>query len=103
MVIGALAWLLVAGEGGPAACAGLALLLGGATGNVTDRIIHGAVTDFLEISPFQSIQPKDEHSLPYTSPMTQAERSHLREIFAGEVRELERTLGWDCRRWLGDR
>jgi signal peptidase II len=27
----------------------LALLLGGATGNVTDRIIHGAVTDFLEV------------------------------------------------------
>ena len=49
VVICALAWLLVAGQGGAAACAGLALLLGGATGNVTDRIIHGAVTDFLEV------------------------------------------------------
>ncbi len=49
VVICALAWLLVAGQGGPAACAGLALLLGGATGNVTDRIIHGAVTDFFEV------------------------------------------------------
>jgi len=29
--------------------AGLALLLGGATGNVTDRILHGAVTDFFEV------------------------------------------------------
>ncbi|MGB8325848.1 MAG: signal peptidase II, partial [Candidatus Acidiferrum sp.] len=29
--------------------AGLALLLGGAAGNITDRIIHGAVTDFLEV------------------------------------------------------
>jgi len=48
-VICALAWLLVAGQGGAAAGAGLALLLGGATGNVTDRIIHGAVTDFLEV------------------------------------------------------
>src|SRR6266852_5265019 len=28
---------------------GIALLLGGATGNVTDRIIHGAVTDFFEV------------------------------------------------------
>ncbi len=27
----------------------LALLLGGATGNVTDRIVHGAVTDFFEV------------------------------------------------------
>jgi signal peptidase II len=49
VVICALAWLLVAGQGGPAASAGLALLLGGATGNVTDRILHGAVTDFFEV------------------------------------------------------
>ena len=48
-VICALAWLLVAGQGGAMACAGLALLLGGATGNVTDRILHGAVTDFFEV------------------------------------------------------
>jgi signal peptidase II len=31
------------------AAAGLSLLLGGATGNVTDRILHGAVTDFFEV------------------------------------------------------
>ncbi|MGC1618743.1 MAG: signal peptidase II [Candidatus Acidiferrum sp.] len=48
-VICVLAWLLVAGQGGPMASAGLALLLGGATGNLTDRILHGAVTDFLEV------------------------------------------------------
>jgi signal peptidase II len=45
VVIGALAWLFVKGH----AAAGLALLLGGATGNVTDRIVHGAVTDFFEV------------------------------------------------------
>lgn len=49
VVICVLAWLLVAGQGGATACAGLALLLGGATGNLTDRIIHGAVTDFFEV------------------------------------------------------
>jgi signal peptidase II len=49
VVICALAWLLVAGQSGAMACAGLALLLGGATGNVTDRILHGAVTDFFEV------------------------------------------------------
>ncbi|MGB8472743.1 MAG: signal peptidase II [Candidatus Acidiferrum sp.] len=49
VVIGALAWLLVAGQGGPVAAAGIALLLGGAAGNLTDRILHGAVTDFLEV------------------------------------------------------
>jgi len=49
-VIGGLAWLFVAGHsGGSLTAAGLALLLGGATGNVTDRIVHGAVTDFFEV------------------------------------------------------
>jgi len=49
-VIAALAWLFVAGHsGGALTAAGLALLLGGATGNVTDRIVHGAVTDFFEV------------------------------------------------------
>jgi len=50
IVIAVLAWLLVASHsGGRLTVAGLALLLGGATGNVTDRILHGAVTDFFEV------------------------------------------------------
>jgi signal peptidase II len=49
-IIAALAWLLVTSKSGNTmAIAGLALLLGGATGNVTDRIVHGAVTDFFEV------------------------------------------------------
>jgi len=50
IIIGFIAWLLVASRyGGALQAAGLALLLGGATGNVTDRILHGPVTDFLEV------------------------------------------------------
>ena len=56
LIIGALAisciiaWLLVTSPNLSALHAtGLALLLGGATGNLTDRILHGAVTDFLEV------------------------------------------------------
>ena len=50
LVIGVLAWLLVAGKiPSPLGNAGLALLLGGAAGNVADRIFHGAVTDFFEL------------------------------------------------------
>jgi signal peptidase II len=49
IVIAVLAWLLVASHSGGRFTAGLALLLGGATGNVTDRILHGAVTDFFEV------------------------------------------------------
>lgn len=50
IVIAVLAWYLVAAKGiSSHAAAGLALLLGGATGNLTDRILHGAVTDFFEV------------------------------------------------------
>jgi signal peptidase II len=49
-IIAIIAWLLVASANLTAlSAAGLALLLGGATGNLTDRILHGAVTDFLEV------------------------------------------------------
>lgn len=50
LIIGFLAWLFVTSRSaGALQAAGLALLLGGATGNVTDRILHGPVTDFLEV------------------------------------------------------
>jgi signal peptidase II len=50
IVIAILAWYLVAGSAVSArAAAGLTLLLGGATGNITDRILHGGVTDFFEV------------------------------------------------------
>jgi signal peptidase II len=50
IIIALIAWLLVASRNATALyAAGLALLLGGATGNLTDRIVHGAVTDFLEV------------------------------------------------------
>jgi len=50
VIIAMIAWYLVAAAGvSSRAAAGLALLLGGATGNLTDRILHGAVTDFFEV------------------------------------------------------
>jgi signal peptidase II len=50
LVIALLVWLLATGRaGGSLAQAGLALILGGAAGNALDRLIHGGVTDFLEV------------------------------------------------------
>jgi signal peptidase II len=62
LIVALIAWLLVAGRQPTSLnAAGLALLLGGATGNVTDRIIHGAVTDFLVVwlraLPWQIFNP----------------------------------------------
>jgi signal peptidase II len=48
-VIALLAWLLVTGRaGGRLAQCGLALILGGAAGNVLDRVLHRSVTDFID-------------------------------------------------------
>ena len=45
-----IAWMLFAAKINTSIGAfGLALLLGGAAGNVSDRILHGAVTDFFEV------------------------------------------------------
>jgi len=49
-VIVLLGWLLAADRaGGPLGRAGLALILGGAAGNLMDRLLHGSVTDFFEV------------------------------------------------------
>jgi signal peptidase II len=50
VIIGVIAWMLVASRHmSSTSAAGLALLMGGAAGNMTDRILHGPVTDFLQV------------------------------------------------------
>jgi len=49
-VILLLVWLLIAGHAGNVESqAGIALIAGGAAGNLVDRLLHGGVTDFLEL------------------------------------------------------
>jgi signal peptidase II len=53
-----LAWIIVTGRaGGAMAQCGLALILGGAAGNALDRVMHGSVTDFLEVRLWTYIWP----------------------------------------------
>ncbi len=48
--IAALGWLLLTSASATwRTPAGISLLIGGAAGNLTDRILHGAVTDFFEV------------------------------------------------------
>ncbi len=45
-----LGWLLAAGRaGGGWSRYGMAMILGGAAGNVMDRLVHGSVTDFIDV------------------------------------------------------
>jgi len=57
-VVALLIWLLIAGHaGGTASQAGLALIAGGAAGNLLDRLLHGGVTDFLELRAGSFVWP----------------------------------------------
>ena len=57
-VMALLGWMIVTGRaGGAMAQCGLALILGGAAGNALDRVIHGGVTDFLEVRLWTYIWP----------------------------------------------
>ena len=58
VVIVMLLWLLIAGRAGDTWCqAGLALIAGGAAGNLLDRLLHGGVTDFLELHAGSFVWP----------------------------------------------
>lgn len=59
-----------------------------------------SVCDFLKVEHFKNIKPKNKHSLPYTSQMSDRERKHLQFIFEHEIRGIERVLSWDCSNWL---
>jgi signal peptidase II len=57
-VMAFLVWMIVTNRaGGALAECGLALILGGAAGNALDRLIHGGVTDFLEVRLWKYIWP----------------------------------------------
>jgi signal peptidase II len=57
-VMALLGWMIVKERvGGAVAQCGLALILGGAAGNALDRVIHGGVTDFLEVRLWTYIWP----------------------------------------------
>jgi signal peptidase II len=47
VAVGIVSWMLVREPGKKLLCAGLALILGGAIGNVVDRVAYGHVVDFV--------------------------------------------------------
>ncbi|GAC1634295.1 MAG: signal peptidase II [Candidatus Acidiferrum sp.] len=50
LFVAVLSWLLLTSrQVSWRSLAGIALLIGGAAGNLTDRIVHGGVTDFFEV------------------------------------------------------
>jgi len=58
------------------------------------------ISNFLDVPSFPNIKNKNEHARTYISKMTPEEYTYLRSIFFNEIKELEKTLDWDCSDWL---
>ena len=64
-----------------------------------ERLLAG-IAAFLGIESFGPVEGREVYARDYDEPMTDEARSHLREIFAPEVRKLEQMFGWYCADWL---
>lgn len=58
-----------------------------------------SIFSFLGVKPMKFVRSKDHNVVPYERQMTPPERRELLRIFADEIEELERLLGWDCSDW----
>src|SRR3989440_6403373 len=54
-----------------------------------------SIFDFLGVKRLRVKRDKDRNVVPYERGMAAEERKYLREVFAAEIRKLERMLGWD--------
>jgi Sulfotransferase domain/SEC-C motif len=59
----------------------------------------GRIAEFLGLEPFTRIAPKTANARQYERPINPDEWDYLDGIYAAEIRELERLLGWDCSQW----
>jgi hypothetical protein len=57
------------------------------------------IAEFLGIRPFPRTEPRRILTLAYDRPMSRSAFDYLREIFAADIDELERLLGWDLSDW----
>lgn len=60
------------------------------------------ICGFLGVEHFADITPKEVHSVPYLSRMSNNEKEYLRFVFEHEIKGLERVLDWDCGNWLSE-
>jgi len=58
-----------------------------------------SIFDFLGVKRLRVKRDKDRNVVPYERGMAAEERKYLREVFAAEIRKLERMLGWDLENW----
>lgn len=64
------------------------------------RVVLERVCDFLQVGKLLDVGCEIVHAGKYVSVLSQAEKACLQDIFAAEIRALEKLLDWDCCDWL---
>lgn len=59
------------------------------------------ISEFLDISQFPVIKPKEFHSRDYRDQISSSEWDCLKNIYLWDIKELEELTSWDCNDWLG--
>ncbi len=57
------------------------------------------ICHFLDVPPFQKIEPKTIHSRPYISQIENKDRSYLINLFKNDINQIEQILDWNCSDW----
>ena len=58
-----------------------------------------SIFSFLDLEPLKSFRRKDRNVVPYERAINWEERVLLYNLFAEDIAQLERMLGWDCADW----
>src|SRR5437773_349738 len=58
-----------------------------------------SIFSFLGVEPLRSVRSKDRNIVPYERAMNWEERVFLYNLFAQDIANVERMLGWDCSDW----
>ena len=67
------------------------------TGNQRETLT--SIFMFLGCKPLRSVRSKDRNIVPYERAMNWEERVFLYNLFAEDIAQVERMLGWDCSDW----
>jgi len=58
-----------------------------------------SIFSFLGLEPLRSLRSKDRNVVPYERAMNWEERVFLYNLFAQDIANVERMLGWNCSDW----
>ncbi len=64
----------------------------------TPKVVNEVFT-FLGVPPLAKLKNKEQNQIPYPRRISPEERRYLAGLFAEDIEQVEKLLGWDCSDW----